>query len=159
MENELRQRALRWSRATVILTAIGVSAISLATPFASTRILDKWFGLPQMLWLAPLPILTAAALVGIWMYVARLQREAARREWVPFVLAVCVFVLSFLGLGYSLYPYLVVDTLTFREAAASEASLRFVLVGAVIVLPVIIGYTVFSYRVFWGKAKELSYGE
>jgi cytochrome d ubiquinol oxidase subunit II len=159
MENELRRRALRWSRATVILTAVGVSAISLATPFASTRILDRWFGLPQMLWLAPLPILTAAALLGIWIVVARLQREATRREWVPFVLAVCVFVLSFLGLGYSLYPYLVVDALTFREAAASDASLRFVLVGAVIVLPVIIGYTVFSYRVFWGKAKELSYGD
>jgi cytochrome d ubiquinol oxidase subunit II len=159
MENELRRRALRWSRATVILTAVGVSAISVATPFASARIMDKWLGLPQMLWLAPLPILTAAALAGIWVFATRLQRGVTRREWVPFVLAVWVFALSFLGLGYSLYPYLVVDTLTFREAAASDASLLFVFVGAMFVLPFIIGYTVFSYRVFWGKAKALSYGE
>jgi cytochrome d ubiquinol oxidase subunit II len=159
MENELRRRALRWSRATVILTAVGVSAISVATPFASARIMDKWLGLPQMLWLAPLPILTAAALAGIWVFATRLQRGVTRREWVPFVLAVWVFALSFLGLGYSLYPYLVVDTLTFREAAASDASLLFVFVGAMFVLPFIIGYTLFSYRVFWGKAKALSYGE
>jgi cytochrome d ubiquinol oxidase subunit II len=159
MENELRRRALRWSRAAVVLTAIGVAAISLATPFASARIMDKWFSIPQILWLSLLPVLTAAALAGIWVFVARLQRGLSSREWVPFVLAAWVFVLSFLGLGYSLYPYLVVDTMTFREAAASDASLLFVFVGAVIVLPFIIGYTMFSYRVFWGKAKALSYGE
>jgi cytochrome d ubiquinol oxidase subunit II len=159
MENELRERALRWSRATVLLAALGVAAISLATPFASPRIMDKWFGLPQLFWLIPLPVLTAAAFTGIWRSVSRLQRGLMRSEWVPFVLAVWVFVFSFLGLGYSLYPYLVADTLTFREAAASDDSLRFVLVGTAIVLPFIIGYTMFSYRVFWGKAKELSYGE
>jgi len=158
MENDLRERALRWSHATAILAAIGVIAISLATPFANARILEKWFGMPQILLLSPLPLLTAAAFAGIWWSISRLQRAQTQVEWAPFVLAVWVFVFSFLGLGYSLYPYLVPDTMTFREAAASDASLRFVLVGAVIVLPVIIAYTMFSYRVFWGKAKALSYG-
>ena len=159
MEGELHDRALAWSRSAVILAAIGVVAISLATPFASPRILDKWFAWPQIAWLSPLPALTAAAFAGIWLSVRGLQRGTARREWVPFVLAVWVFVFSFAGLGYSLYPYLVVDTLTYREAAAADKSLFFVFVGAMIVIPFIIGYTMFSYRVFWGKAKRLSYGE
>ncbi len=159
MEGELNRRALQWSRAAVVLAAIGVGAISLATPFASARIMDKWFVWPLALWLAPLPLLTAAAFAGIWRQVGRLQRGESRREWVPFVLAVWIFVFSFLGLGYSLYPYLVVDAITFRQAAAADTSLFFVFVGAMIVLPFIIGYTMFSYRVFWGKAKALSYGE
>ncbi|MDX1431110.1 MAG: cytochrome d ubiquinol oxidase subunit II [Gammaproteobacteria bacterium] len=158
MEGERQARALRWSRAAVILTALGVAAISLATPFASPRILEKWFAWPQMIVLSPLPLLTVAALAGIWRWTGLLQRGLTRREWMPFVLSVWIFVFAFAGLGYSLYPYLVVDTLTYREAAADDASLAFVLVGALIVLPFILGYTVFSYRVFWGKAKELSYG-
>ena len=63
------------------------------------------------------------------------------------------------GLAYSLFPWLVVDRMTIWQAAAAESSLRFVLVGALVVLPMIIAYTLFSYRVFWGKARSLTYGE
>jgi cytochrome d ubiquinol oxidase subunit II len=159
MEGDLQQRALRWSRSAVLLAALGVVAISLASPFASRQVADKWFAWPELAWLSPLPVLTAAAFGGIWRGLARLERGGSRREWVPFVLAVWIFVFSFLGLGYSLYPYLVVDAMTFREAAASDKSLFFVFVGAMIVLPIIVGYTLFSYRVFWGKAKALTYDE
>ena len=71
---------------------------------------------------------------------------------------VLVFVLGFLGLAYSLYPYVVIDRLTVWQAASSPAALKMILIGVVISVPAIIGYTVFSYRVFWGKARELSYG-
>jgi cytochrome d ubiquinol oxidase subunit II len=71
---------------------------------------------------------------------------------------VWVFVFAFAGLAYSLYPYLVIDRMTFRQAAAATESLRFVFVGTCIALPLVIGYTVFSYRVFWGKARTLTYG-
>ena len=104
------------------------------------------------------PLLTMAALAGVWHGVRRLQAGASTRPWIPFVLSVWVFVLSFAGLAYSLYPYLIVDRMTYREAAAAPESLRFVFVGVCIVLPMIVGYTVFSYRVFWGKTKELTYG-
>jgi cytochrome d ubiquinol oxidase subunit II len=67
-------------------------------------------------------------------------------------------VFAFAGLAYSLYPHLIVDRMTIWQAAAAPESLRFVLVGACIVLPVIIAYTVLSYRVFWGKARHLTYG-
>ena len=80
-------------------------------------------------------------------------------HWLPFVLAVWVFVLAFAGLAYSLFPYLVIDRMTIWQAAAAEKSLRFVLVGTAIVLPLVIGYTLLSYRVFWGKARTLTYGE
>jgi cytochrome d ubiquinol oxidase subunit II len=68
-----------------------------------------------------------------------------------------LFVLAFVGLAYSLFPYLVVDRITYLEAATAPESLRFMLVGIVITLPAILGYTAYSYRVFWGKTRELAY--
>jgi cytochrome d ubiquinol oxidase subunit II len=161
-EGDLQARALRWSHAALFFTAGGVAAISLATPFASADVFGRWFTWPNMALLAPLPLATAAALVGIWRSVSRLQRgrggEERRREWLPFVLAVWVFVFAFAGLAYSMYPYLVFNRLTIWQAAAARESLMIVLVGALLVLPMIIGYTVFAYRVFWGKTRELTYG-
>jgi len=158
-ENDLRARALRWGMFAVTLTAAGVAAISLATPLMHAGIMEKWFSWPRFLWLAPLPLLTAAACAGILVSLIRLRRGAGQREWLPFVLSVWVFVFAFIGLAYSLFPYLVVDRMTFREAAAAEASLKFVFVGTCFVLPMIVAYTVFAYRVFWGKARSLTYGE
>jgi len=157
-EGELHARALRWSKAAVLFAAAGVAATSLTTPFANTGVMEKWFTWPRIAWLAPLPIATAAALAGIWFAAARLQSGRSRREWVPFVLSVWVFVFAFAGLAYSLYPYLVLDRMTIWQAAAAPESLWFVFVGTCVVLPIIVGYTVFSYRVFWGKARALTYG-
>jgi cytochrome d ubiquinol oxidase subunit II len=158
-EGDLRARALRWSKWALGGTALGVAAISLATPWASPRVFDKWFSLPNLLWLSPLPLLTAAAFAGIARSVTRLQSGRSSADWLPFVLAVWVFVFAFAGLAYSLYPYLVIDRLTIWQAAAADKSLRFVLVGTLIVLPFVVGYTLLSYRVFWGKARALTYGE
>jgi cytochrome d ubiquinol oxidase subunit II len=158
-EGELHAKALRWSHGALFFSVAGVAAISLATPFASANLFERWFAWPNVLLLAPLPLATAAAFMGIWRSVTGLQRGASRREWPPFVLAVWVFVFAFAGLAYSLYPYLVLDRMTYREAAAAPASLWIVFVGAAVVLPMIVGYTVIAYRVFWGKARELSYGE
>jgi cytochrome d ubiquinol oxidase subunit II len=158
-EGDLRSRALRWSRWALVGTLLGVAAISVATPIASPRIFAKWFEWPLLLWLSPLPLLTAAASAGIWRAIGRLETGRSRAEWLPFVLAVWVFVFAFAGLAYSLYPYLVLDRITIWEAAAADASLRFVFIGACIVLPFIVAYTLLSYRVFWGKARTLTYGE
>jgi cytochrome bd ubiquinol oxidase subunit II len=158
-EGDLQRRALRWACGAVVLAAVGVAAISLATPFASAGIMEKWFTWPRLLWLSPLPLLTAAAFAGILMSVMKLQHGRSKREWLPFVLSVWVFVFAFAGLAYSLFPYLVMDRLTIWQAAAARESLMFVFVGTCVVLPMIVGYTVFSYRVFWGKARSLTYGE
>jgi cytochrome d ubiquinol oxidase subunit II len=158
-EGALQAKALRWSHGALFFTVAGVAAISLATPFASGTVFARWFAWPGLLLLAPLPLATAAAFAGIWVGVSRLQRGITRREWVPFVLAVWVFVFAFAGLAYSLFPYLVLDRMTIWQAAAAPSSLWIVLVGTVLVLPMIVGYTVIAYRVFWGKARELKYGE
>ena len=152
-------RALRWSQRALLLTAAGVAAISLATPFVSTNVFGRWFVWPNIVLLAPLPTATAAAFVGIWLAVSRLQRHETPREWVPFALAVLIFVLAFAGLAYSLFPYLIVDRMTIWQAAAARESLSFIFVGTCVVLPMIVAYTVFAYRVFWGKARELTYGD
>jgi len=77
--------------------------------------------------------------------------------WLPFTLLIVVFVLGFLGLAYSLYPYVVIDRLTIWQAASSPAALKVILVGVCISLPAIAIYTAFSYRVFRGKATDLRY--
>ena len=156
-EGDLQVRALRWSKGAVLLAVAGVAAISLASPFANAGIMHKWFDWPRFLWLAPLPLASAAAFAGIWRSIARLQNGQSRREWLPFVLSVWVFVFAFAGLAYSLFPYLVVDRMTIWQAAAAPESLRFVFVGVCFVLPLIVAYTVIAYRVFWGKARSLTY--
>jgi cytochrome d ubiquinol oxidase subunit II len=157
-EGDLHRRALAWSRGAVFFTLAGVAAISLATPIASAEVMEKWFSWPRVLWLAPLPVATAVAFAGIWHWAGRLQAGSTHREWVPFVLDCLVFLFAFAGLAYSLFPYLVLDRMTIWQAAAAEASLWIVFVGTCIVLPFVIGYTVFAYRVFWGKARHLTYG-
>jgi len=78
--------------------------------------------------------------------------------WLPFVLLLAVFVLGFVGLAYSIYPYVVIGKLTMWEAASSPATLKVTLVGVCISVPAIAAYTIYSYRVFGGKATELRYG-
>ena len=77
--------------------------------------------------------------------------------WIPFVGALAIFVLSFAALGYSFFPYVVPGQLDIWEAASATESLWFILYGAMVVLPAIILYTFFAYRVFWGKTRELTY--
>jgi cytochrome d ubiquinol oxidase subunit II len=76
---------------------------------------------------------------------------------VSFACTVAIFLVAFNDLTYSLFPYLVIGRITVWEAASAPESLKFILAGVVVVLPTIIGYTIFSYRVFWGKASALSY--
>jgi len=156
-EADLQRKAVRWGRRALWLTALGVLAVSAATPLVSERIFERWFAGTHFLFLAPVPVLTALLFWGCHRALGRLERGLSRAEWPPFACAVGIFVLSFAGLGYSLYPYLIVDRMTAWEAASAPESLLIILVGTVITLPAILGYTVFAYRVFWGKATALAY--
>jgi cytochrome d ubiquinol oxidase subunit II len=156
-ERALLARALRWARASLWLTGLGIAAVSLATPLVSARIFDKWFTLPHLLMLSPIPLLTALLFLACERSLKRLANGEPGRIWIPFASAVGLFVLAFLGLAYSLFPYLVADRITYLQAASATESLKVMLVGIGITLPAILGYTVYSYRVFWGKTRELSY--
>ena len=161
-EGALQLQAVRWARGALVFTALGVAAVSLATPLISEEIFNKWFSLPYMVLLAPIPLATALLFFitdrSLRRLPVRLQSGNAYGDWVPFASSVGVFCLAFYGLAYSLFPYLVVQRITVWQAASSPEALRLIFIGAVIVLPVIIGYTIFSYRVFRGKTRELSYG-
>ena len=156
-EGELRQRALRWAYVSLWLTGLGIAAVSVATPWVSPRIFEKWFALPQLLFLLPVPVLTALVFAATEGAVRRLRKGESRRDWIPFAGAILLFVLAFAGLAYSLFPYLVIDRITLWDAAAATGSLKIMLFGAAITPPMILLYTVYVYRVFWGRTAELSY--
>ncbi len=159
--DELQLKAVRWGQRALLLLAVGVAAVSITTPLVSERVYEKWFGIENMLVLWPIPAMTAALFFILHRTLRRLPVRLADNnqygEWVPFVTTVGIFLLAFHGLAYSLFPYLVLDRLTIWEAASAPASLMFMFVGTAIVLPVIIAYSVFSYRVFSGKAQALEY--
>ena len=160
-EGALQLRAVHWAQRSLWLTAAGVAAISLATPWVSKRIFDKWFSFPNFVLLLPIPLMTLALFVIMALSLKRLPvRFALNNQYgaaVPFACTVGIFLLAFYGLGYSLFPWLVIDKLTVWQAASSPEALMVIFWGVVVVLPMIIGYTAFSYRVFWGKSTALKY--
>jgi cytochrome d ubiquinol oxidase subunit II len=157
-EGELQRKAVRWGRWMFLPLVAGIGAISLATPIASPTVRAKWFTLPEFIALAPIPLATLAALLALWLLLRRPERVLGAHCWVPLALTVGVFVLAAAGLAYSLFPYVVMDRLTVWQAASSPAALKVILIGVAISVPAILGYTVFAYWVFRGKARELTYG-
>ncbi|TIT79319.1 MAG: cytochrome d ubiquinol oxidase subunit II, partial [Mesorhizobium sp.] len=103
-EGHLQVKAVRWLRVTLVLTALGMVAVSLATPFASPRIFDKWFLWPQMLYLSPLPILSALLFLWLWRQTFHLPRPDDSHALTPFLTLAAIFALGFAGLAWSFYP-------------------------------------------------------
>ncbi|MEP5200667.1 MAG: cytochrome d ubiquinol oxidase subunit II, partial [Paracoccaceae bacterium] len=153
----LQEKAVHWAKGGLWGLVLGVVAISLATPYVSPRIFDKWFGFPQLLYLAPFPVLSAALIAYLWWKLRRLPMVGDRFAWMPFAATMALFSLSFGGMAYSFYPYVVPEKLTIYEAASAPESLMIILVGTLFVLPTILAYTVLSYYIFRGKATELRY--
>ena len=156
-EGELQRRAVVWLRGALVLTVVGMIAVSLATPFASARIFDRWFVWPEMLYLSPLPILSALLFLYLWRETFRLPKPNDRHALVPFVTLAGIFALGFAGLAWSFYPYVVPERLTIWEASSAPESLGIILVGTTMVLPIMIGASFYVYRVFDGKATDLTY--
>ena len=120
---------------------LGLGAISLASLPISARIFDKWFSMPQVLMLAPLPLLSLGLLAIIWVTLRRLPSANDSRAWVPFACGTGLFILAFCGMAYSFYPYVVPEKLTLYEAASAPEALIIILAGTVFVLPMIALYT------------------
>lgn len=156
-EGALQRKTLGWTRWGLAWVALGVILISLGTPLASATVRHKWFDFPRTLALMLLPLASMAAWVWIWRLTERLKSGAPAPEWGPFAGAVAIYVLAFAGLVYSLFPFVVMDRMTIWEAAAHPSSLKIVLAGTLLVLPFILAYTVYSYRVFRGKATAKLY--
>jgi cytochrome bd ubiquinol oxidase subunit II len=151
-EGDLQRKAIAWTHWGLLWVALGVALVSIATPLASETVRVKWFDFPRTLWLMLLPLASAVAWFWVWRAASRVRSGPPIPDWAPFVGAIAIYVLAFLGLAYSLFPYVVMDQIDIWQAAAHPSSLKVVLIGALVVLPFIVAYTAFSYRVFRGKA-------
>jgi len=143
-------RTQKTARAIARPLALNVFAfivlVSAWLPFLNSRVMARWFEEDRFLWLSPVPVLVVLATLRLWQTIPREDREV----W-PFVLSLGLFVLGFAGLLLGMWPYLVPPALTIWDAAAPPSSQGFALVGLVVLLPAILGYTWWSYWVFRGK--------
>lgn len=142
---DLRERAYVLARIGGIATLVFIGVVSLWMPFLSPEIAARWFTFPQVAFVLPVPTLTAGlSAVLAWGLITK-------RDAVGFPASIGLFGLCFAGLGIGLYPYIVPRAISIQEAAAPDASLQFMLIGALILLPMILAYTGYSYWVFRGK--------
>jgi cytochrome d ubiquinol oxidase subunit II len=130
----------------VVLGFMGI--VSLWTPLAFPRIAERWFSTPNIFFLWPVPAVTALVAYLAWRWLE------AGRDIPPFLATIVLFMLGYLGLAISTFPYLVPPTLTVWQTAAAPASQVFMLIGTVALLPIILGYVVFVYWLFRGKVRE-----
>ena len=144
-EGELQREAYRFAWLGAVGTLLLIGAVSLWTPFLDPAFMARWLSWPQLLYTAPVPLLVAGAALVLFRGLAR------HDELSPFLAAQALFVLSYVGLGISFYPFIVPVSVTIWEAAAPDNSLGFLLVGAAVLVPLILLYTAYSYWVFRGK--------
>ncbi len=156
-EGDLQQKAIAHCKSTVVITFVGILLVSLVNLLISPEIYQKWFDFPYALILIPIPIICASFFVLCWFVLKRLAKQPNIGAALPFFFALLIFTLSFFGLAFSFFPEIVPGKLTIWQAVAAPEALNFMLWGALIVVPTILAYTAFSYRVFWGKVDELRY--
>jgi cytochrome d ubiquinol oxidase subunit II len=164
-EGILQKKALKWARISLRFSALGIALVSIVTPLVNDDIFVKWFSIPNIILLAPIPLITIVLILLIDHILKKIlitknsNHDVANDQyaWVAFAGAVAIFILCFHGLAYSFYPYIIPQKMTIYQASASLESLKIIFIGAMIVLPCIVGYTIFAYRVFWGKVKDLKY--
>ncbi len=156
--DDLQLKAVAWARAVIWPMGVALVGISLVTPLVSSTIFNKWFSLPEFIGLLPIPLACAAAFYAALHTLMKPKIVAAGYGWVVFASTVLIFIMAFLGLAYSIYPDIVINRMTVWQAASAPDALKVILVGTSISLPAIAAYTVFMYKVFWGRAQTLSYG-
>ena len=151
-EGALQARSYRLARPLTLVLIFFFALVSVWTPLSQPAIARRWFDFPAIAWLAPLPLASVVASVVLWRSLEK------RRELAPFMLGVALFLLALVGLFYSLWPYIVPRTLTVWEAASPPATLGFILVGVLVLVPFVLGYTLHTYRLFRGKTAVDGYG-
>ena len=146
-EGDLQDWARTLGKRALICTAIAVAVVSLWTPFIDPQIAARWFSWPDIAFLSPVPIITVALVWYVWW---SLNRPS---DYGPFIGALGLFVMSYIGIAISLWPMIVPRHFTLDQAAASQNTQAFLLIGTLFLLPVILTYTAWSYWVFRGKVR------
>jgi len=147
-EGNTQEWARRVAFYVLFYVALFMGLVSLWVPFLSESIFLRWFSLPNLIYLSPVPLLTALAFIGLYISLIK-EQEAS-----PFIFSILLFSLGYMGLGISLWPSVVPYSVSLWEGAADPKSLSLMLVGVVLFLPFVLGYTAYCYYVFRGKSSE-----
>jgi cytochrome bd ubiquinol oxidase subunit II len=144
-DGDMARRAGDQAKVLLVAVLVFMAAVSILTPLEFPRVAQRWFTPPNLYYLLPVPIVTALVALAEWYFIAR------RREVAPFLATIALFLLGYLGLVISTFPYIVPPDLTIRAAAAAPESQIFMLIGTLVLLPFVLGYTALTYWLFRGK--------
>ncbi|TAJ40333.1 MAG: cytochrome d ubiquinol oxidase subunit II [Reyranella sp.] len=150
-EGPLQERCYRLAFRLGIVVILAMAAVSAWTPFLRDAYWLRWFAWPQVLFTAQVPLLVVIASATFFL---GLQRQ---HHYIPLLMALALFTLGLAGLGISLYPYVVPPAISIWDAAAPDVSLKFMLPGVLVMVPIILAYTGYSYWVFRGKTGHEGY--
>jgi len=146
-EGHVAQQALRAARVLGVVLLVLIVVVSVWTPFLHEHFMRKWFAWPEVVLVVPVPILVAFCALRLY------KGLSEEKPLMAFLSVQGLFVLSYMGLLISFFPYIVPSAVTLWQAAAPDKSLKFLLVGAVVLLPMILAYTAYAYWVFRGKVR------
>ena len=155
--DDLQLRAINWAKITGKISFVGILAVCVVNPLINSFVFERWTSAPLLYFVAIIPFVCFTLLFIGHLVLNQLPLKDDSGCWLPFLITVVVYVFCFGGLAFSFYPYVVPGKLTIWQAASAPESLSFILYGALIVIPCILAYTIFSYRVFWGKVEDLRY--
>jgi cytochrome d ubiquinol oxidase subunit II len=147
-EGTIAKRARTQAKLLLLAVLAFMAIVSVWTPLAFERVAERWFALPNILFFWWVPAATALVAFAIWRSIE------TGREALPFIASIALFLFGYLGLVISNFPYLVPPSLTIWQTAAAPATHVFMLMGTLVMLPIILGYTIFVYWTFSGKLRE-----
>ncbi len=148
-DGETQAWARKAARYVLAYVAICMGVVSISVPFVEEEIAARWFTMPNLLYLSPIPLISAGATLLLWRDLGNTARENR-----PFLLTIGLFLLCYIGFGISLYPWIVPFAFTIWDAAAAPTSQSITLIGTSIMLPVILIYTGYCYYIFRGKSTD-----
>lgn len=148
-DGAVQARARNHAKQLLPIVLVALAIVSLWTPLAIQRIFERWFTLPNILLLSPIPLLTAYAAWSCWSGL-----QSSKHEVKPFVSTIALFLLGFVGLAISNLPLIVPPSIDVWQAAAHPSSQLFMLIGTAVLLPIILAYTIFVYYTFRGKVRH-----
>ena len=153
----LQFKSIKWAKHSLFVMLTGFVGISIITPIVNERIFYKWFSIPEIIALSPIPMMVFVMAVFSYFSLKSISMQNEKLNWVPFITGVFMFILAFIGLAYSFFPYIIPDTMLIMDSAISNESLLIIFVGTLFVVPVIIAYSILSYWIFRGKSEVLKY--
>ena len=152
-EGDLQARAWHWLHWFTRISFVGIVAVSVANLVANPNVMSRWF---ELSWVLAALLVPTLCLVAFAM-LERFYRQRPNWDAAPLLVVIGIFIMTFSGLAFSFYPYIIPNQLTIWQAASAPESLQFILMGALVVIPTIALYTAYSYWVFRGKSTALSY--